>query len=48
MKYPKVKKKRKFKRICYNCKFLAECKDRYSKDAVDCDKFRFCSTCKSI
>lgn len=49
MKYPKVKKKQKFKRICYNCKyFSAKCVDRFSTNAVNCDKFKFSALCKSI
>lgn len=47
MKYPKVKKKKKFKRDCHNCTFFAACADRYHSNAVDCKRFRFCSMCKS-
>lgn len=47
MKYPKVKKKKKFKRDCHNCTFFAACADRYHRNAVDCKRFRFCSMCKS-
>lgn len=46
-KYPKVKKKKKFRRICYNCIFFTACADRYHRNAVDCKRFRFCSMCKS-
>lgn len=48
MKYPKVKKKCKFKRTCYNCKYCFKCTDSYRKDAINCKKFKFCATCKSI
>lgn len=49
MKYPKVNKKQKFERICYNCKcFSAKCVDRFHTNAVNCDKFKFSALCKSI
>lgn len=44
----KVKKKRKFERTCYNCKHLSKCIDRYRKNPIDCDKFKFSALCKSI
>lgn len=41
MKYPKVKKKKKFKRDCHNCTFFAACADRYHRNAVDCKGLDF-------
>ena len=50
MKYPKRKKKYKFERTCYNCKYHLNCTAaRYSKYVVKyCEKFKFCSSCKSM
>lgn len=49
MKYPKVNKKQKFERICYNYKcFSAKCVDRFHTNAVNYDKFKFSALCKSI
>lgn len=44
----KIKKKRKFERTCYNCKYLYECANRYRINTAACDKFKFCASCKSI
>ena len=48
MKYPKVKKKQKFERVCCNCKHYCKCADRFNKDNKNCDKFEFSSLCKSV
>ena len=48
MKYPKVKKKQNFERICYNCKYHSKCHDRFSKEAMNCGKFKFSALCKSM
>ena len=39
-------KKIKWPRNCYYCKHCSKCKERYK--VTVCDKFEFCSTCKSI
>ena len=41
MKYPKVKKKKKFKRDCHNCILFASCADRYHSNAVTAKGFDF-------
>ena len=48
MKYPKVKKKQKFERVCYNCKHYYKCTDRFNRDTINCDKFKFNALCKSV
>lgn len=48
MKYHKVKKKQKFERVCYNCKHYYKCTDRFNKDTINCDKFKFNALCKSV
>lgn len=48
MKYPKVKKKQKFERVCYNCKYNYKCNDRFTKGVVCCSRFKFSALCKSI
>lgn len=48
MKFPKVKKRRKFERICYNCKHYCKCTVRFNRDTINCDKFKFNALCKSV
>lgn len=48
MKFPKVKKKQKIERACYNCKHYYKCTDRFNRDAINCDKFKFNALCKSV
>ena len=45
MKYPKIKKKRRWPRTCFNCKHYCEGCDRHHW--AICDRFEFCSFCKS-
>lgn len=48
MRFPKIKKKKKFERTCYNCKYAdLKCADRFKIDATNCNKFKFSSLCKS-
>ena len=47
MKFPKIKKKSKFSRCCFNCKYNNNsCPNRFKLDV--CENFKFSSTCKSI
>lgn len=47
MKFPKIKKKRKYEKNCYNCKYLVDCKNTAKHRDNICDKFKFSYLCKS-
>lgn len=47
MKFPKIKKKTKFEKSCYNCKYRFNCDMKLNTGKGYCDKFKFCATCKS-
>lgn len=45
----KDKRKAKFTRNCYNCKYCQTCKDKkLYNDKYHCEKFKFMTTLKSI
>lgn len=47
MKFPKIKKKTKYEKSCYHCKYRFDCGMKFKIGKDYCDKFKFCATCKS-